>query len=141
MLNKSKENIKKTKENIVAQTNIRTRLNILVELLILIQQIGIYGFMVYMVLSKSMGIGSFTMHVAAIYKLSQNISLLIGCFIDINQVGLYFTSYVNFINLPDKKSRGAREVPHTENYEIDLVGLSFKYPNSEKYILKDSVEA
>ncbi|MNI40906.1 putative multidrug export ATP-binding/permease protein [compost metagenome] len=93
--------------------------------------------MVFKVINLSISIGAFTMYVSAIYKLSQNISTLIGYIIDLNQSLIYTNSYVEFINLPNKKSRNNNKTPHSDQYEIKFDNVSFKYPNDEKYTLKN----
>ncbi|SDF33558.1 ATP-binding cassette, subfamily C [Fontibacillus panacisegetis] len=137
LLKKSKENIEKNKKNMTEQTNKKSKLTALIELIILVQQVGIYGFMVFKVINLSISIGAFTMYVSAIYKLSQNISTLIGYIIDLNQSLIYINSYVEFINLPSEKSRNNNKTTHSDQYEIKFDNVSFKYPNDEKYTLKN----
>ncbi|WP_249900012.1 ABC transporter ATP-binding protein [Paenibacillus sp. PK3_47] len=135
LLQKSKQNMKKTVDNMMELTNKKSLYACIMEVAVLIQQGGVYGYMAYKVLNNSINIGSFTMYVSAVYKLSQNINLIIGYIINLSQSLLYLKAFVEFIDLPELKQRSGQPVKLTNHYQLKLVNVSFKYPSADHYTL------
>ena len=104
-----------------------------------IREATAYGYLIYRVLFTGMGIGDFTMYLSAISKFSDILKNMFKAFISVDQLGLYVDDLIKFLNLSEGKRTGERAVPAVANnrYEIVFDKVSFRYPGSDRYILRD----
>lgn len=106
-----------------------------VNTLILVIGIFIKIAMIIKAVGKKFGIGDITMYLGAVDSLKDSIQSIIltistGC-----EAYLYIESFFNIVKKADKEKK---EKKFTEEIkEIEFVNVSFKYPNSEKFVLKN----
>ena len=100
-----------------------------------------YGYVGLRVISENFGskisIGSFTMYVNAAINFSQTTTKL-GENVTITfQMLEYLDPFMEFISLAEPREYGGELEMEDEIHSIEFKNVSFKYPASDKYILKD----
>jgi len=101
-----------------------------------VQNLITYLYLTYMAVYRNIGVGNFTMYFSATNNLSSTISDFIGDIITINQLVKYLDSYKEFYELPNNDF--IKNGLILENIEkIELKNVSFKYPKSDVYSLKN----
>lgn len=124
--------------NITNDIKTKTLKTSLVSIFLLLIREGLaYGYLVYSVLYKGMSIGNFTLYFATIVGFATFMERILDCISDINNQSLYLTDYIDFMFESEEKEKGIREIPKDRTYEIEFKNVSFKYPNSERYIMKN----
>lgn len=113
-----------------------TRLNTFQIIFSSIMDFAGYFYIGWLALSKRFGIGTFTMSIAAMTSLSSSLSSIIDSFVNLNRDSDYLNDYISFIRYPDTLEKHDLPVPDSSSYTIELKDVSFKYPNTEKYVLK-----
>ena len=95
-----------------------------------------YGYLGYRTLRGLLSLGDFTMCIAATSRLFQSL-LGIGRGIqDLSEKCSYAYQFLVYLDYPDALSKGERKVSEGE-HEIEFENVSFKYPRSDEYVLKD----
>lgn len=107
-------------------------------ILLLTREGIIYGYLIYMVLYKNMSIGNFTMYCATIAGFASWMQKVLDNIVYINNQNLYINEFRNFLvkNLEGEETNHV-DIPRADSYEIEFRNVSFKYPNSERYIYKN----
>ena len=107
-------------------------------ILLLIREGLAYAYLVYSVIYKDMTIGNFTLYFATIAGFARFMEIILDCISDINTQSLYMSEYVDFmLESEEEETEITREIPKDKTYEIEFKNVSFKYPNSERYIMKN----
>ncbi|HHT81926.1 MAG TPA: ABC transporter ATP-binding protein [Acholeplasmataceae bacterium] len=88
---------------------------------------ALYGFI---------SVGEVLRYVGAITTLSASITQILVAFSTLKLMNTYLSHYDTFLNLESKMKYGS-EVLDTNELSIEFKNVSFKYPNTENYILKD----
>lgn len=100
-----------------------------------------YGYVGLRVISQSFGppisIGSFTMYVSAAINFSRTTTEIGENVTIIFQMLSYLDSFMEFISLPEAKDDGGSLVMENEIESISFKNVSFKYPGSDVYVLRD----
>ena len=94
-----------------------------------------YGYLTYSVWTGAIGLGSFTMYVAALLNFSNAMKGLLHSVLDIRQFGGYYDALQEYMNVPQTMYTGQQELP-AGPYEIRFEGVSFRYPGQEVYALR-----
>jgi ATP-binding cassette subfamily C protein len=110
-----------------------------VEVVLLLLREGIiYAYLIYRVLEKGMSIGDFTMYFATISSFAAWMQKLMADMAHIRAQNLYINDFRDFLELDDEKENPSlAPIPIDKPYEIEFRKVSFKYPNSERYIYKN----
>jgi ATP-binding cassette subfamily B protein/ATP-binding cassette subfamily C protein len=101
-----------------------------------VQMVVVYAYMAWQVLQGFIGIGSFTMYIAAANNFSASIFGMLADFVEFNQNCKYLEQYLEFEQLPSRNETGIKKVMEKEQVEIEFRNVSFRYPRSEEYTLK-----
>ncbi|MBU5593044.1 ABC transporter ATP-binding protein/permease [Clostridium sp. MSJ-4] len=102
-----------------------------------IQMIVVYAYMTYKVLKDSIGIGNFTMYISATNKFSNSISDFFKTFIEFRQMCRYLDLYLEFEQIESCRSIGGKKIENIDSCIIEFKNVSFKYPRSANYTLKN----
>ncbi len=102
-----------------------------------IQMVAVYAYMAWQVLKGIIGVGSFTMYIAAANSFSGSIFTMLANFIEFNQNCKYLEQYLEFERRPSRKDSGKKAIKNKEQVEIEFRNVSFRYPRSEEYTLKN----
>lgn len=84
-------------------------------------------------------IGSIVNYAGCITKFIDSCSSFINIFSEINANSQYLEPYFEFLDLPEVKYQGTIPVEKRDDdlYELEFRNVSFKYPGSEEYVLKN----
>lgn len=99
----------------------------------------IYVFVILKAAVGAITIGSVMKYVAAVQRLSSSVSTLMSSLTEV-RVNCQFLDYIQqLLNLPDIKYHGTLPVEKRSDhaYTIEFRDVSFKYPGSEEYVLKN----
>ncbi|WP_312102421.1 ABC transporter ATP-binding protein [Lachnoclostridium sp.] len=101
----------------------------------------VYGYVGLRVITNwfgsRIGIGSFTMYVSAAIKFTSSVSTLGEQVMSVTQYLSYLHPFMEFMELPEEEKVGG-DLPFEGNVEtIRFEHVTFKYPGSEKQVLKD----
>ena len=99
----------------------------------------IYIFVVLKAYIGAISIGSIMKYAAAIQKLTDGISKFLMSFVLIRVNCQFMKNILELMDLPDIKYHGTLPVEKRSDheYEIEFRNVSFKYPSSEEYVLKN----
>ncbi|KAB3530272.1 ABC transporter ATP-binding protein [Alkaliphilus serpentinus] len=106
--------------------------------LLLLREGVVYTYLVYSVIFKGLTLGNFTMYAASIGSFAGWMDTLMKdiAFIKINC--MYINDLRNFLDIEDEEgSKNITAIPKEKPYEIEFKNVSFKYPNTERYIFRN----
>ena len=85
------------------------------------------------------GIGRFLVYRGTVEKFVTGVSTLSSCFARLRQNNVYLEELYSFLDLRDEMYHGTLSVEKRDDnrFEIEFRNVSFKYPGSETYALKD----
>lgn len=95
-----------------------------------------YFYIGYMALTKAISIGDFTMCVGAAGTFYWSLYNIVSGIQNINKRCAYAHRYIEFIEYPAAMPKGDKPVKRGEHI-IEFVHVSFKYPRSESFVLRD----
>jgi ABC-type multidrug transport system fused ATPase/permease subunit len=102
-----------------------------------IQMVAVYGYMTYRVVKNTIGIGDFTMYISAANNFSNSISTFLKTYIEFRQMCRYLDLYLEFEKIESFKGTGIKSTKGIDRCTIEFRKVSFKYPRSESFTLKD----
>ena len=103
-----------------------------------IQQAVVYAFLVYNVINKQMDIGTMTIFLSATAQFSSALGGLTNCYLNLSASSLRINEVIEFFHLPLKQMETGNKTPSFDkNSVIEFRNVSFKYPGSEVYALKN----
>ncbi|MDU4891188.1 MAG: ABC transporter ATP-binding protein [Clostridium sp.] len=84
-------------------------------------------------------IGAFTQYVGAVRQMNTSLRTIVEAINKINLCQSYLSFYTDFLDKKNKLDTGSLPVERRRDneYEIEFHNVSFKYPGSEEYILKN----
>lgn len=90
-------------------------------------------------IEKALTVGDFTMVFGAITSFKNACSGMINGVIEVLNRGRYFSNYLEFMELEDNKYEGNTpiKIEPGQGVEIEFKHVFFRYPNQNKYALKD----
>ena len=99
----------------------------------------IYSYVAVKALFGSYGIGNIVQYVGSLERFSGGIRGFMAGITDLMINSGYLADYLNFLDMPDVKQHGTltTEKRADNEYEIEFKNVSFKYPGSEAYALKN----
>lgn len=107
------------------------------ELVLQLQMVLVYVYMAYKVVTKSIGLGDFTMYAGAATQFGQCLSIVGSTYMEMSQMCRYLESYLEFDALKSTRSNGKGTLDSSLTPTLEFRGVSFKYPKSDAYALKD----
>lgn len=107
-------------------------------ILFFIREIIIYSYLIYRVVYEGLSIGDFVMYSVAMNSFATWMDTTMKDISTIRIQSLYISDFREFLNKKEPEKRlDPIKIPDCEKYEIEFDNISFKYPNSEKYVFKD----
>jgi len=82
-------------------------------------------------------VGNVVAYIAAITILSQAITLIVEQYSKLHLFNNYLENYFTYLNLESEKEYGTIDILHPKTLSIKFLDVSFKYPNSNYYVLKN----
>ena len=102
-----------------------------------VQMVVVYAYMTYKVLKNHIGIGSFTMYVSAATSFSNAIAGFLKTYVEFRAMCRYLDLYLELEAIKSSKPVGGRTIEDLEHCTVEFKGVSFKYPRSQEYTLKN----
>ena len=96
-----------------------------------------YFYVGFKTVKKSISLGDFSMCISACNTLTTCWTNIVNAYQEILKRVSYANEYLTFMNYPCEISKGTKDVDFSKNHEIEFKHVYFKYPRSEKFILKD----
>lgn len=113
----------------------------LAQIINLFQTVVIYGYCAYLAISGDITVGSFTVFLGAVTAFAGSFQNFIGRFTGITLLSKYVDDYREFLRFAGhegtEKEVVSGEKPTGGKYDIEFVNVSFKYPNTDRYVLKN----
>lgn len=101
-----------------------------------VQTFLFYAYNVLLFFRKSITVGTFTMNVSALFQFSSSLNSVFSELIAIAEQSVYLKDYRTFLFAPSTYE-GSGEVVKKEEYAIEFVDVSFRYPGQETYALSN----
>lgn len=95
-----------------------------------------YFYIGYMALTGAISIGDFSMCVASASTFYWSLHAIVTGIQDINKKCAYAHRYIEFMNYPAAMPKGSSSVKQGEHI-IEFVNVSFRYPRTENYVLRN----
>lgn len=97
-----------------------------------------YAYLIYSVLFSNMSIGEFTLYFTTIVGFSGVMNSFITLMAELHSQNLYINDYRKFMEIKNaEKVKKQRLLPDKKPYCIKLEDISFKYPQSDVWVLKN----
>lgn len=98
-----------------------------------------YGYVALKVLAGSISVGEVLMYAGAMITMVESIRKLMTLQMEINYSNIYLGTYEEFINLPNMHYDGTLPVEKRSDneYRLSMEHVSFRYPGTEAYIIRD----
>lgn len=99
----------------------------------------VYTFVCLKALAGAFGLGSVTQYVASVTKVSSGMSSLVSIIgLMCNNTPFLEQTY-EYLDIPNKMYQGSLTVEkrHDRNYQVEFRNVSFKYPGSDNYALRN----
>ncbi|WBW97821.1 ABC transporter ATP-binding protein [Oceanirhabdus sp. W0125-5] len=111
----------------------------LCEVVLLLAREGlVYAYLIHMVINKGLTIDNFTMYFITIAGFAALMQKIIKDLAHIRAQNLYINDFRDYLEIEDeKKLENPSKIPEDKTYEIEFRNVSFKYPNSDRYIYKN----
>lgn len=90
----------------------------------------------WLTIIKAISIANFTMMTTASLTLLNSLNTLISSLMTIQQRCAYANEHIKFMQYPCVMKKGTQNITE-QDHTIEFRHVSFKYPNSETYVLKD----
>lgn len=99
----------------------------------------VYAFVCFKALGGAFGIGEVTQYVAAITKVAGSASQLVYQLGDMRNNASFLKLIFEFLDIPNRMYQGSLTVEkrNDRDYEIEFRNVSFKYPGSDAYALRN----
>lgn len=101
--------------------------------------VAIYLFVCLKAWAGAFGVGAVTQYISAVTLLYGNLVQVLGNFGELKINAVYLEMAYEFFDIPNKMYQGSLTTEKRSdcNYEVEFQNVSFKYPGTEEYVLKD----
>ena len=109
-------------------------------IIVTFQELMIYIFLIYKVIKDNMPIGDFVMYTNSVTQFPGVFGAISGSYIRVRENGRYITHYRRFVNRPNhilSAGEPSRPVSNQVRHTVEFRHVSFKYPRTDTYTLKD----
>ena len=113
------------------------KLNITLNTLNNVLNIGIYIFMILACVSGSISVGSIVKYVSCVTLFIQGLNNSISNIQTLLNNNKYLERYIGYLDIPSKLKSGEKTLDNIEKYEFEFKNVSFKYPKANSYTLKN----
>ena len=107
----------------------------------MLQTVAVYGYCAYLVISGGITVGSFTVFLGAISAFSWTLSCFVNRFSGLALLSGYVDDYKEFLSYADHKGKEKEVVTGDELPAkcgaLEFVDVSFIYPNTDRFVLKN----
>jgi ATP-binding cassette subfamily B protein/ATP-binding cassette subfamily C protein len=104
---------------------------------VFIQQGLSYAYLIYSVINKKFGIGSFTMFLSAINSFSAAMTAVMDSVIDLQNLSHYYAAVKEYINMPKNQRKGITRLILSCPPLLEFRNVSFRYPGQTQNALNN----
>ena len=101
-----------------------------------LKNVGMYLILGIMAIKKLITIGNFSLYSSSALTVSDSLNTIVSEFGWLTVTSNYLYNYVRFMGINTDTAFGNEKVNMNSDHEIEFKDVWFKYPRSEKYILK-----
>lgn len=103
-----------------------------------VQQIILYAYLIYNVIKKQLPVGDMTIYLNAAGQFSSALNNVVDSYLVLANNSLNTQEFIDFINIPQNQYNTGKRIPRFDSTSIiEFRHVSFIYPGSERYALKD----
>lgn len=130
---KSDSNKLEIKQQIIART--QGTFSVITNLL---QQLVVYTYLIFNVVKRGLAVGNMTIYLAAVGQFTGSLSAVFNSYLGLSNESLKTQEMMEFVNIPLKQYKSGKLTPYfNKDSIIEFKNVSFKYPGSENYALKN----
>lgn len=104
-----------------------------------LSQIGVYAIIIYEVLQGGVTVANAFLYVSTATTFYQYVNTVLKNLASLRKMSRQVCDFRSFLDFGEGQGteEGMKSVPDSEQYEFQFENVSFRYPNAEKYALKD----
>lgn len=102
-----------------------------------LKNLCIYGYLGYKLVTGAISLGDFTLLSGSANTLKDSLQGILNQIQDLQKKLKFMGEYVKYIEMEDTTQTGTREVASEGLSTIEFKNVSFKYPNTDEYVLKN----
>lgn len=102
-----------------------------------LKNLCIYGYLGYKLVIGAISLGDFTLLSGSANTLKDSLQGILNQIQDLQKKLKFMGEYVKYIEMEDTTQTGTREVENEGLPTIEFKNVSFKYPNTDEYVLKN----
>ena len=103
-----------------------------------IQNIVLYAIILRKVIFEDLSIGNYSIYISAVSRFSDALRSVVNAWMALSNDKLYIRDMIDFLNYPLKQyESGSLPIPDTDDYVFEFKNVSFKYPGTDAYVLKN----
>lgn len=106
-------------------------------LLEMMRGIIMYVLLLYMIIAKGLSISEFTLYIGCVTNFALSFQALVKTFAEARNCSREVNDFREFESMCSEKETAIASIPETNNYVLEFLNVSFKYPGADKYALKD----
>lgn len=140
LLGKCEKNRNEYIEKETEVRNISTKYGMISSMVSLMQEGAVYIYLVVMLVKGGITFGDFFMYLSAVTAFTNAMKNIVGYLQGIDYTGKYVMDYRKFLSIPERIAvTDGESVPDIskDNLHIKFANVSFRYPNSENFVLKN----
>lgn len=106
-------------------------------LIAMCESLGIYLYLGYLAIMQKITVGDFTMLVTAAVTFRTSLQNVITQLQELQKKANFMIEFRKFMDYADAMEKGTKKVPDMEHPEIRFENVSFRYPRTENWVLKN----
>ena len=104
----------------------------------LLQEFALYSYLIFLVIQKGLAVGSLTIYISAVGRLTNSLNQIMQSYLELAKISLDVRDFKKFMEIPLSHQISGDKIPvFNKDSVIEFKNVSFKYPNSENYALKN----
>lgn len=116
----------------------KTRINLVQSAINVINETVLYAYVIIRVVYHGLSIGNMTIFMTSVRQFSSALSTLMRAYLNLSNNTYKYDEYQRFMSIPQHQFETGRKHPCIDsNSVIEFRNVWFKYPESDRYILKD----
>jgi len=137
LLSKEKEFLTGCNNVLYRQNNERIKSGIITAMFTFAQQLAAYGYLIGCAANDSITVGSFTMYVGAVTAFSVSVRQIVKSIVEIQSYDMYYDDLEEYLSVESTMRTGKKRVPYHISHTVVFENVSFRYPDSSRFILKN----
>ena len=137
LLSKEREHFVKVNSNLKQQNDLFIKAGNWGAIFTLIQQVSAYCYLIMKTIKGGISVGSFAMYIGAVTSFSSAFKSVLDSLMEIRAYDMYYDNLDEYLSVPIKLREGKQKRLPEGEHTIEFKNVSFQYPGSKKYALKN----